>query len=78
MTLSPPTSKKLVLFSPDFEENSPNTMRRIGSAPNVRYHKESDAIAEVDSELSEGAEQVEKVLLRDNSRRKSRFKSWLG
>jgi hypothetical protein len=61
-----------------FEEKSPNTIRRIGSAPNVRYHKESDAIAEVDGELNEGAEQVEKVLLRDNARKKSRIKSLFG
>ena len=44
----------------------------------MRYHKESDAIAEVDGELNEGAEQVEKVLLRDNARKKSRIKSLFG
>lgn len=51
-------------------------MRRTDSAPNVRFRKDSDAIAEED--LNEGAEQVEKLLLRDNARRKSRLKSWFG
>ena len=52
-------------------------MKRVSSAPNVRYNKGHDVITEEEQSFNEGAQHVETVLLRDK-KRKASIKSWFG
>ena len=58
-------------------ESSPG-IKRVSSVPNVRYHRQHEELVEEETEFNAEAEHVESVLRRDNVKRKSRIKTWLG
>ena len=52
-----------------------NALKRVVSAPNVRYHKDNVFVSEQERELTESAAHVEKVLLK---KKRPRIKSLFG